>query len=80
MATAYCAAGLFSYYEIESQEVDCRLKTLFIVADSSENKAGINLETILTSAKAEYLGGHVMFWEFPEKINTIPQNYLGSLD
>jgi len=80
VATAYCAAGMFSNYEIESQEVDRRLKTLFIVADSSEDKARIYLETKLPNAKAEYLGGHVMFWEFPEKFNTILGNYLGSLD
>jgi non-heme chloroperoxidase len=80
VATAYCAAGMFSNYEKESQQVDRVLKTLFIVADSSEDKATIYLESKLPNAKAEYFGGHVMFWEFPEKFNTILENYLVSLE
>ncbi len=80
VATAYCAAGMFSNYEKESKEVDRTMKTLFVVADESADKAKDYLQSKLPNANAEYLGGHFMFWEFPEEFNTILESYLDSLN
>jgi len=79
-AAAYCAAGMFSNYEREAQEVDRTMKTMFVVAESSEQIARAYLETKLPNSDVEFLGGHVMFWEFSEKFNAILENYLGELD
>ena len=79
VAAAYCAAGMFSNYEREAREVDRTLKTLFVVADSAREKAQVYLENKLPNAEVEYLGGHVMFWEFPEEFNTSLEKYLGKL-
>ena len=80
VAAAYCAAGMFSNYESESRIVDREMKTLFIIADEAADKAAKYLRKNLPNAKAEYLGGHFMFWEFPNEFNAILENYLKDLD
>jgi len=80
IAAAYCAAGMFSNYEQESQLVDREIKTLFIVADDDADKAATYLQTNLPNAKTEYLGGHFMFWEFPTEFNAFLDDYLTNLD
>ena len=79
-AAAYCAAGMFSNYEREAHQVDQTMKTMFVVAESSEQIARSYLETKLPNADVEFLGGHVMFWEFPGKFNSILQSYLEKLN
>ena len=80
VAAAYCAAGMFSNYTVESQIVDRELKSLFIVADDAFDKATAYLSTNLPKANVVFLGGHFMFWEFPSEFNSILQNYLNSLN
>lgn len=80
VAAAYCAAGMFSDYREESKIVDRELKTLFIVAQESADMAANYLQTNLPNATAEFLGGHLMFWEFPNEFNTILETYLKCLD
>ena len=79
VAAAYCAAGMFSNYEIEAQQVDREMKTLFIIAEEATDEAAEYLYTNLPNAKAEYLGGHFMFWEYPNEFNAILESYLESL-
>ena len=79
VAAAYCAAGMFSNYEKESQKLDRQMKTLFVVADESADKASDYLQSKLPNAKVEFLGGHLMFWEFPNEFNTTLESYLKSL-
>ncbi len=80
VAAAYCAAGMFSDYQREAQEVDGALRPLFVVAESSADRAKTYLDTRLPNAKAEFFGGHMMFWEYPEKFNAILERYLHGLD
>jgi len=79
-AAAYCAAGMFSNYEREAHEVDRTMNTMFVVAESAEQLARAYLDTKLPNADVEFLGGHVMFWEFPEKFNSILESYLEKLN
>ncbi len=76
VAAAYLAAGNFSNYLHEAQEVDQKLPTLFFVAESSADLAKTYLKTYLPNAQAEFFGGHMMFWEYPEKFNEILDTYL----
>lgn len=79
VAQAYCAAVWFSNYLPEAKEVDQTLPTLFVLAESSVEKAKPYLEKHLPNANQAVFGGHVMFWEFPEKFNTALEGYLDSL-
>ncbi len=80
VAAAYCAAGMFSNYQREAQEVDQTLPTLFVVAESSANRAKSYLDARLPNAQAEFFGAHMMFWEYPEKFNDVLERYLRGLD
>ncbi len=80
VAAAYCAAGMFSNYKVESKIVDREMKTLFIVAKESAESAADYLRSNLPNATAEFLGGHFMFWEFPNEFNAILETYLNSMD
>jgi len=80
VAAAYCAAGMFSNYQREAQEVDQTLPTLFVVAESSADRAKSYLDTRLPNAQAEFFGAHMMFWEYPEKFNGVLERYLRGLD
>ncbi len=33
-------------------------------------------QIILPNAKSEFLGGHMMFWEYPERFNAMLDKYL----
>ncbi len=71
---------MFSDYQREAQEVDRTLPTLFIVAESSADIAKTYLDTRLPNAQVECFGGHMMFWEYPEKFNAVLERYLRGLD
>ncbi len=55
------------------------LETLFIVAEESAESAGGYLQTKLRNADVCYLGGHFMFWEFPDEFNAALETYLYKL-
>jgi non-heme chloroperoxidase len=76
IAQAYCAAAWFSNYLPEAQEVDRALPTLFILAESSADTAKRYLKQHLPNADHAVFGGHVMFWEHPEKFNAVLQDYF----
>jgi pimeloyl-ACP methyl ester carboxylesterase len=79
VAAAYAAAGMFSDYLQEAQEVDRTLPSLFVVAEEAKDRAEAYLARQLPNAQAEFLGGHMMFWEYPEKFNAILEGYLKGL-
>lgn len=80
VAAAYGAAGMFSNYKKESQIVDREMETLFIVAENARDIATDYLDLNLPNAKAEFLGGHFMFWEFPNEFNAVLERYLDGLN
>ena len=79
-AAAYDAAGNFSNYQREAEEIDRALPTLFIVAGVSRDRAKPYLETRLPKAQLESFGGHMMFWEFPERFNAVLEKFLQNCD
>jgi pimeloyl-ACP methyl ester carboxylesterase len=79
IAAAYGAAGLFSNYFEEAQEVDRSLPSLFFVAEHSKDQAKGYLDRQLPNARAEFFGGHMMFWEYPEKFNSALEDFLSGL-
>ena len=79
IAAAYGAAGMFSNYFDEAQEVDRSLPSLFFVAEHWKDPAKRYLDTQLPNAGAEFFGGHMMFWEYPEKFNSALEDFLNGL-
>jgi len=79
IAAAYAAAGMTSDYLHEAQEADRSLPSLFVVAEDRKEQAKSYIERQLPNAQAEFLGGHMMFWEYPEKFNAILERFLRHL-
>ncbi len=80
VAGAYCAAGMFSNYQREAKEIDRALPALFVVADGSADRAKTYLRIHLPNAHVESFGGHMMFWEYPDRFNAVLARYLEGLD
>ncbi len=76
VAAAYDAAGNFSNYQLEAEEVDLALPTLFIVDEGAADRAKRHIELRLPNARTEFFGGHMMFWEYPEKFNAVLEKFL----
>jgi len=79
IAAAYAAAGMTSDSLHEAQEADRSLPSLFVVAEDRKEQAKSYIERQLPNAQAEFLGGHMMFWEYPEKFNAILERFLRHL-
>jgi len=79
-AAAYAAAGSFSNYQSEAQQADKNLPTMFIVNEDSLDRAESYITKHFPNAMYEFLGGHMMFWEHPDKFNTTLQAYLEKLE
>ncbi|MEW2912857.1 alpha/beta hydrolase [Leisingera sp. JC11] len=79
-AAAYCAAAWFSDFLPEAKVVDQALPGLFVVADSSADKALPYLKRHLSNTEVELLGGHFMFWEHPDQFNAILDAFIAKLN
>ncbi len=80
VAAAYCASEWFSDYLPEAKEIDRTLPALFVVAESSADDAIPYLKQHLPNTQAQLMGGHFMFWEYPEQFNAILETYIKSLN
>jgi len=79
VAAAYAAAEWFSDYLPEAKQIDQNLPALFVVAESSADEAIPYLEQHLPNAEVRLMGGHFMFWEYPEEFNLMLDAYLQAL-
>ena len=79
IAAAYAASGMTSDYLQEAQEVDRSLPSLFVVAEDRKEQAKSYIERQFPNTQAEFLGGHMMFWEYPEKFNAVLDTFLKRL-
>jgi pimeloyl-ACP methyl ester carboxylesterase len=75
IAAAYAASQIASNYVPEAEEVDRSLPSLFFVAEYWQEQAKDYLEKQLPNAQAEFFGGHMMFWEYPEKFNAVLEDF-----
>lgn len=79
VAASYFADEMTSNYAQEAQDVDHSLPSLFFVADYWKEQARSYLRTRLPNTQAEFFGGHMMFWEFPERFNAVLEDFLRRL-
>ncbi len=76
IAAAYWASGAFSDYMDVAREVDETMPSYFVVATHWADVAVPYLEANLASTRIEAFGGHMMFWEYPERFNPILRDML----
>ncbi|GAA0771914.1 alpha/beta fold hydrolase [Roseibium denhamense] len=71
IAAAYWASGNFSNYMDIAKEVDAKMPSVFVVAEHWADIAEPYLATHTPNSDVHVFGGHMMFWEYPEKFNPI---------
>ncbi len=68
----------FANYLEEAKKVDADIPSLFCVADHWSETAGSFLAKHCSNSRVEAFGGHMMFWEYPERFNTILAEFLAA--
>ena len=76
VASAYLAAGMFSNYMDVAKEIDAAMPSSFVVANHWADTAKAYVAANLPNSKVDAFGGHMMFWEYPEKFNPILAEFL----
>lgn len=69
---------MFTDYRPEVTLLDENRPSLFIVAEGWADKARPYIATHWKNTKVEVLGGHMMFWEHPERFNAIVRTFLAA--
>ena len=78
MAAAYIADVGFANYEVEAERVDADVPSLFFVATHWAETARPYLAEHCPNSRVEAFGGHMMFWEYPERFNAILTEFLAT--
>ncbi len=73
------ASGMFCNYLPEAKLVDEHLPALSIAAEHWAETAVKFMNTHCPKTKTAVLGGHMMFWEHPEKFNALLGDFLAGL-
>ncbi len=79
IASILFAFIMFSNYFDEAKQVDKSLSALNIIAEHWAPIAVPYTKRHFPHTGTEVLGGHMMFWEYPEKFNQIVDQFLNSL-
>ena len=76
VASAYLAAGMFSNYMETAKKIDASMPSNFVVANHWADTAKPYVGKNLPNSQVDSFGGHMMFWEYPEKFNPILRSML----
>ncbi|MEW5722260.1 MAG: alpha/beta hydrolase [Thermodesulfobacteriota bacterium] len=76
VASLLFASGMFTNHMEEAKLLDEKKPSLFIVAEHWADTAKAFLGKNFPKTKIEVLGGHMMFWEHPEKFNKILEDFI----
>ena len=79
VAAALFASGMFCNYMPEAKLLDKKIPSLNIVAEHWADTAVPFLKKNFPKTKTAVLGGHMMFWEHPQKFNNILGDFIKSV-
>ena len=78
IAAHFLADASFSNYLEEAKAVDAEIPSLFVVAEHwSETAQGVSSRSTARGPGVEVFGGHMMFWEYPERFNALLADFVG---
>lgn len=80
VAAAYWAAGNFSNYLVTAKEIDAKLPSSFVVAEHWADTARPYLAKHTPNSDVHVFGGHMMFWEYPDKFNRILAGFVSQIE
>ena len=76
IAASLFASGMFANYMAEAKVVDDDSSALYIVAEHWAETAQAFLGKHFPNSAVAKLGGHMMFWEHPDKFNRLVSDFL----
>ena len=78
IAANLIAGVCFANYQEEAVKVDGEIPQIFFVADHWAETAKPYLAKHCPNSQVETFGGHMMFWEYPEKFNALLAEFLAA--
>lgn len=78
IAANLIAGVCFANYQEEAVKVDGEIPQFFFVADHWAETAKPYLAKHCPKSRVETFGGHMMFWEYPEKFNALLSEFLAA--
>ncbi|MCQ3804114.1 MAG: alpha/beta hydrolase [bacterium] len=79
MAASLLADACFGNYQNEAVAVDADIPSLFVVAEHWAEAARPYLAEHCPNSRVEVFGGHMMFWEYPERFNAVLAEFLAGV-
>lgn len=79
VAASLFASGMFMDMRDVAMSLDEAVPTMHVIAEHWQDVAVPYVERTLPHARIEVMGGHMMFWEYPEKFNTALADFLTSV-
>ena len=79
IGAALFASGMFSNCMEEARRVDEKIPALNVIAEHWSETAIRFTKKHFPNTKTATLGGHLMFWEYPEKFNRIVSDFLKNI-
>ena len=79
IAGALLADACFGNYQDEAARVDSDIPSLFVVAEHWGETAKPYLAEHCPNSRVEVFGGHMMFWEYPERFNAVLSEFLAEV-
>jgi non-heme chloroperoxidase len=76
VATLLFASGVFSNHIKVAELLDEKRPSLIVVAEHWADTAKNFIHEHFPNTKIAVLGGHMMFWEYPEKFNEILKDFI----
>ncbi len=79
VAAALFASGMFANRMAEAKIAHESLPSLCIIAEHWAQQATSFMTKHFPKTKTTVLGGHMMFWEYPDSFNTLLENFISSI-
>lgn len=76
IVTDLFASGVFSNYLETAKQIDAAIPSLHILSEHWVDIARPYVQKHFPKSQIEVLGGHMMFWEYPEKFNALLERFL----
>lgn len=79
IAAALFASGAFTDHMAEAKLVDESIPSAYVIAEHWAETAEPFVRAHLPNTATHVLGGHMMFWEHPDRFNAILEDFLAGL-
>ncbi len=73
------SSGMFSNYITETKQAAESIPTLYMIAEHWAETAQPFIQKYFPKTETEVMGGHMMFWEYPQKFNKRIDDFISSL-